>query len=234
MQVLWCLFWFFIFISWVFYLYPNKPDIEWFIKSRMYRISAFWVVEDVPKKDAYIQIVDQIKTNDFDIVSNFDRQISEDCRISYPSKKAERRENIVIVTPYWEFIWLFPQSEIELKFDGENMIGLSKLSWNIWFLSWVFDSSIDFSWESVLLPEQQDWILWLQYDYKYDFVTYLKNQISDNNMSLVNSTIMYNIDWKIIRLLARMFPATFSKNLRNYNEFQEYFRWVNEKKEANF
>ena len=229
MQLLWCIFWFFILISWVFYLYPNGPDVEWFIKSRIYKISAFWVDEQVSKKDAYIQIVDSRKVSDFDIVSNFERQISENCKISYPSKKVERHENIVILTPYWEVIWLFPQSEIELEFDGENMIKLSQLNWNIWFLSWVFDSSVDFSWGMDLSLEQQNWIQWVQYNYKYDFITYLKDQISDNNISLVNSTIMYNIDWKILRLLARMFPASFGKNLRNYNEFQNYFSWIDEK-----
>jgi hypothetical protein len=59
-------------------------------------------------------------------------------------------------------------------------------------------------------------------------VSYLKNQISDNEMSLANSSVMYNIDGKVIKWLARMFPASFTKNLRNYNEFQNYFSWVDE------
>jgi hypothetical protein len=42
--------------------------------------------------------------------------------------------------------------------------------------------------------EQLDWIQSLQDEYKYDMVAYLKNQISENNMSLANNTIMYNID----------------------------------------
>jgi hypothetical protein len=57
-------------------------------------------------------------------------------------------------------------------------------------------------------------------------VAYLKNQISENNMSLANNTIMYNIDWKVIKLLAKMFPASFSKNLDNYNKFQNYFELI--------
>ena len=56
--------------------------------------------EQVSKKDAYIQIVDSRKVSDFDIVSNFERQISENCKISYPSRKTERHENIIILTPY--------------------------------------------------------------------------------------------------------------------------------------
>ena len=31
---------------------------------------------------------------------------------------------------------------------------------------------------------------------------------------------------KIIKFLVKLFPATFSRNLRNYNEFQEYFSWI--------
>jgi hypothetical protein len=57
------------------------------------------------------------------------------------------------------------------------LIKLSELNWNIWFLSWVFDSSVDFSWGMDLSLEQQNWIQWVQYNYKYDFITYLKDQI---------------------------------------------------------
>ena len=62
--------------------------------------------------------------------------------------------------------------------------------------------------------------------YKSDLVYYLRNQISDNNMSLANNTIMYNIDGIILKYLARIFPASFTKNLNNYNEFQKYFALV--------
>jgi hypothetical protein len=58
------------------------------------------VDKNVPKKDAYIQIVDMKRTNDFDIVPDFEKQIVENCKISYPSKKVHRDENVVITTPY--------------------------------------------------------------------------------------------------------------------------------------
>ena len=227
LQVLWCIFTFFILISWVFYLYPDEPDVEWFIKNKKYEISVSWIVENVPKKDAYIQIVNSRKTDNFEIVPYFEKSLNETCRILYPSLKKQRDEKVVIITPYWDLFWIFPQSEVSLEFDGENLNTLSKLNWRIWYLSWVFASSVSFVWDvEDLSLDQQDWIEWKQDEYKYEFVSYLKNQISENNMSLANSTIMYNIDWKIIRFLARMFPATFTKNLRNYNEFQKYFGWV--------
>ena len=65
-----------------------------------------------------------------------------------------------------------------------------------------------------------------QYQYKYELVSHLKNQISESSISLASNTVMRNIDGKIIRYLARMFPTTFGRNLRNYNEFQKYFSWV--------
>ena len=68
----------------------------------------------------------------------------------------------------------------------------------------------------------------LQERYKYDLVKYLKNQISDSNISLANGTIMYDIDGRILRFLARMFPTSFGKNLKNYNEFMYYFSWVDD------
>ena len=43
----------------MFYLYPDAPDIDGFIKSRTTKISFLWLSENVDKKDAYIQgIVD--------------------------------------------------------------------------------------------------------------------------------------------------------------------------------
>lgn len=226
-QIIWSIFSFFILISWIFYLYPDEPDVKWFIQTRKYQISVSWIVENVSKKDAYIQIVNSRKTDDFEIIPYFERVLNETCRIVYPSLKKERDEKVVIITPYWELFWLYPQSEVSLEFDGENLKTLSKLNGKVWYLSWVFDSSVNFIWEvENLSVEQWDWLEWKRYEYKYDFVSYLKNQISENNMSFANTTIMYNLDWKIIKFLARMFPATFTKNLRNYNEFQEYFGWI--------
>ena len=37
---------------------------------------------------------------------------------------------------------------------------------------------------------------------------------------------MYNIDWVILKFLARLFPTSFNKNLNNYNEFQKYFSLI--------
>jgi hypothetical protein len=59
-------------------------------------------------------------------------------------------------------------------------------------------------------------------------VLYLKDQISDSNISLANGTIMYDIDGRILRFLARMFPTSFGRNLKNYNEFMNYFSWVDD------
>lgn len=221
---------FFILVSWIFYLYPDKPDVNGFVKSRQSQISILWVTKSITRDDAYIQIVDSKKTNIFDIDFYFKRPIAENCIISYPSSKNQRDENLVITTVYWDIIWVFPQSELQLEFDDQgSLVKVSKLDWKIWFLSWVFKSPLDVVWDIENLSQvQQDWIEWVQYQYKYDLVYYLKNQISDNDMSFVNSIVMYKIDGKIIKLLARMFPMIFIKNLDNYNEFQKYFDWVYE------
>lgn len=227
LQILWWIFSFFIMISGVFYLYPEKPDVEWFIKNRKPQISILWIAESVPSKNAYIQIADSRRTDNFDITPYFVKSLVWDCRISYPSLKWQRDEKIMVTTQYWDVIWLFPQSEIQLDFEEGNIVRVSKLNWRIWFLSWVFDSSLIFDWElENLSSQQQEWIEWIQYQYKYDLVSHLKNQISGNNMSFANNTIMYNIDWKVIKFLARMFPATFTRNLNNYKEFQKYFDWT--------
>lgn len=227
LQILWWIFSFFILISGMFYLYPERPDVEWFINSRKNQISVLWTTESVPQKDAYIQITNSKKNDKIVIAPYFERSLVENCKISYPSLKKQRDEKIIITSPYWDVLRLFPQSEIYLEFGEDGLIKASKLNWKVWFLSWVFNSSLSFVWDpDVLSLSQQEWIEWVQDSYKYDLVSYLKSQISSSSVSFANNTIMYNIDWKIIGFLARMFPATFSKNLRNYNEFQEYFDWI--------
>lgn len=226
LQVIWWIFSFFILISWIFYLYPDGPDIEWFIKWRNYEIFALWVSESIDRSDAYVQIVDGKRSNAYDITPFFLQILSENCKISYPSLRSQRDEKLVIMSPYWEVVQLFPQSEIQLQFSWGNSVKLLKITWKILSLSWAFTWRIEVIWWEVVNEQEQAWLEWVQDMYKYDLVDYLKDQISESNIGWANNTIMYNIDGEIINFLVKLFPATFSRNLRNYNEFQEYFSWV--------
>ena len=226
LQILWCVTCFFVLISGLLYLYPEAPDVSWFLNWRNYEVSVRWAVESVNKNDAYIQITDSRRSNDFQIIPWFDKVLSENVKISYPSLKKNRDESVVIMTPEWDIFWLFPQSEVQVAFSGDRMIKVLRLSWKIWFLTWIFTWVTSCDGDSLLTQEEQLWMEWVQYDYKRDFIRYLKNQISKSNIDWANNTIMYNIDWKIIRFLVKLFPTSFSKNLRNYNEFQRYFSWI--------
>ena len=229
LQGLWFVFSFFILVSGMLYFYPNKPDIAGFMASRNYEISVIWVSDAVSKRDAYIQINNWKRSEDYEIVPWFSKILSESCEISYPSSKMEREENFVLMTPEWEILWIFPQSKIQLNFVWKELIEVSKLTWKVGILSWVFDSGVGVVWDvENLSSEQVQSLQILQEGYKYDLVSYLKNQISDSNISLANGTIMYDIDGRILRFLARMFPTSFGKNLKNYNEFMYYFSWVDE------
>lgn len=227
LQFLWWILSVFILVSWLFYLYPEKPDIDWFIWDRLYKISILWIEESVLKKEAYIVIRDSKRDNSFEIIPYFEKDLHENCEISYLSQKKNRDEKIVIMTPYGEIFQLFPQSNIRLEFVDEKVSKVSVLNGEVWFLSWVFNSDLEFLWNKKILSQyQQDWIQWVQLGYKYDLVWYLKNQISDSNVGWANGTIMSNFDWKILWYLAKMFPTTFSKNFDNYKEFQYYFSWA--------
>ena len=177
----------------MFYLYPEEPDIDWFIKSRKNTISVVWVDENISKKDAYIQIVNSKGSIDFEIGPDFSQILLETSKISYPSLKKEKIEKIYIITSYGDVIWICPQSEIQLEFDKDVLKKIFNQNWKIWYLSWMFDSAVEIEWNMVDLEfEQLDWIQSLQDEYKYDMIAYLKNQISENSMSLANNTIMYN------------------------------------------
>lgn len=231
LQILWWIVSFFILVSGMFYLYPEKPDVEWFIKNRQNQIFVEWLNESIEKKDAYIQIVTLQKTEDFEITPNFNKILVENCSIVYPSQKKYRDEKLLIITSYGDVFWIYPQSEIQLEFDGETLLNLSKISWKVWFLTWVFDSPLNIIWDMENLSlDEQNFLQWIQHQYKLDFISFLKRQISDSNISLANNTIMYDIDWKIIKFLAKLFPATFTKNMYNYNEFQKYFDLVSDEK----
>ena len=227
-QVLWIIVSFFILISWIFYLYPDKPDIQWFLSSKVYKISVYGLSGNIEKNDAYIQIIDNKKTNDYILESNFEKNLNESCKIIYPSLKKDREENVALETPQGDLYLIYPQSEVQLDFSWKVLVKISRLNWRVSFFSWLFSSlpvgndieigNVDEEWN--------DWVKNLQTMYKYDLVIYLKRQISENNMSLANNTIMYNIDGKILRYLARIFPASFTRNLDNYNEFQKYFEFL--------
>ena len=229
LQILWWLFSFFILVSGMFYFYPEAPDIDWFLKWRNCEILVLWAEGKVNKSDAYLKMTNKMGNFDTEIVPSFSRIISEDYKISYPSTTMQRNENVVIRSVQWDLIWIFPQSEIQLEFSWNDLKKISNLNWRIWFLSWVFEPSVEYVWDvQDLTSEQQERFEWIYNTYKYELVFYLKNQISDSNISWANNTIMYDIDGKIIGFLAKMFPVSFGKNLDNYNEFQKYFSRVDE------
>lgn len=227
MQALWWIFSFFILVSGLFYFYPDEPDIQWFLESKKVELSALWVNNVVEKKDAYIQIMNEKWSRDFLIRPNFSKVLEEHVGILYPSLKVQRDEKIIVKTQYGDVLWLFPQSEIMLDFEWKNLNFISKLNWKIWFMSWVFDSNLKISGDiDILNDSQKEWLNEIEKNYKYDVVSYLKEQISVSNIWWANNTMMYDIDGKIVKILSKMFPSTFSKNLDNYNEFQKYFSWI--------
>lgn len=229
LQILWWIFSFFILISGMFYFYPDEPDINGFLQNRTTQLSVFGIDSQIDKRDAYIKITNIRENKDLIIMPNINYELSENQIISYPSTKSQRDEKFIIQTPQWDVFWIFPQSEIQLEFSWDNLKTVSKLNWKVWFLSWMFDSSIEYLWETDnLTKEQQEWIEWIKNEYIFELVSYLKSQISISNISRANNTIMYNIDGKIIKYLAKMFPVTFSKNLDNYNEFQKYFSLIDD------
>lgn len=229
LQFLWVVFSFFILISGTFYFYPDKPDIQWFVSSKNYEISVMWVADNVLKREAYIQIYNWKRNEDYEIKPWFSKVLLESCDISYLSNKIEREEKVVLITPEGEIFQIFPQSKIRLNFVWKNFVKISKTIWTVGYLSWVFDGWAEFVWDVESLSLEQLWELEsLQDRYRQDLVLYLKNQISESHISLADGTIMYDIDGRILRFLAKMFPASFSKNLKNYNEFMYYFSWVDQ------
>ena len=227
LQILWWIFSFFILISGVFYLYPEEPDINWFIQSRKYQLFIDWIDKSVDKSDAYLQISNIRRDNQYQIEPHFTKILAEDCRIIYPSLKKNRDEKIMILTPNGEVVTLLPQSEIQVIFSWSEMINIKQIRWKIWFLSGMFSSSLQIDGEIYdLTSNQLEFVQNLYKRYQLDLFDYLNNQISDSKISLANNTVMYNIDWIVIKFLARMFPASFSRNLRNYNLFQYYFSLV--------
>lgn len=227
LQALWGIFSFFILVSWVFYLYPEEPDIEWFINSRSYNLSCEWVSNQIPKRDAYLQITNSRKSEDFLISPWFSKTLSEDCRISYPSLRIQRDEKVIITTPVWEIFLLSPQSEVSIEFSWFDISRITKINWRVWVMSWLFGSSLKYVWSfNELSDVENEILLWIKEWYEYELVWYLRNQISDSHISLANNTLMYNIDGVILKFLARLFPTSFSRNLSNYNEFQKYFSLI--------
>ena len=222
LQILWWLFSFFILVSWTFYLYTDAPDTEWYIQSQKNKIFFVNVYEGIKKSDAYLQIKSSRKDESFEIVPEFSKEISQNCKISYPSLKKNRDENLIITSPGWDTILVYPQSEVEIEFLEWNKMKINKTNGKIWFLSWMFEwfvevinaENLDFDTEILLGSIKESYNNWL--------IDHLHSQIASAGI-MTDSTMMQSINWKLVRLLSKIFPATFSKNLRNYNEFEKYF-----------
>ena len=227
LQILWWVFIFFILISGMFYLYPDEPDIEGFIQSRKNELFVSWVDKPVDKSDAYLQISRSKRSDQFQIVPNFSQVLMEDCQIAYPSLQIDRDEKFTLLTQNGEVFIILPQSEVQILFSWDKMSKVIQNNWKIWFLSGMFESFLEIDWDlEDPTPENLEFMQWIFKWYQVDLVNYLKNQISDSKISLAHNTVMYKIDWTIIKFLAKMFPTSFSKNLRNYNSFQYYFSLV--------
>ena len=229
LQVIWWIFIIFIIISWIFYLYPEAPDIDGFLQSRKNELFVMWIDKSVDKSDSYLQISNSRKDNQFEITPNFRFVLMEDSKISYPSLKMERDEKVTILTQNGEVMLILPQSEVQILFSWDKISKVIQNNWKIGFLSGMFESSLKIDWDlEEITPENLEFMQKIFEWYQIDLVNYLKNQISDSKISLAHNTVMYRIDWTIIRFLARMFPVTFGRNLRNYNSFQHYFSLVQE------
>jgi len=63
-----------------------------------------------------LQISDSRKSNQFEIVPNFYQNLTEDCKIAYPSLKTDRDEKVTILTSYGEVLLLLPQSDVQVIF----------------------------------------------------------------------------------------------------------------------
>jgi hypothetical protein len=56
-------------------------------------------LDSVDRGDAYIQIINNRRSNDFEITPSFSKILTESCKVSYPSLKTSREEKVVIMTP---------------------------------------------------------------------------------------------------------------------------------------
>lgn len=230
LQVTWVMISFFILISGRFYLYPDAPDIEWFINARNYQLSVYWVSEPVEKREAYIQITNDRKSEDFAIVSNLRKSLWLDIKISYMSVRRSRSEKVLILSPWWDVVWIYPQSEVELQFMSRDKLKVSKLAWRVWFGSWIFGWNIEYVGDLEEDDSSSDLLDRVKYEYLMDLTRHLHNQIDSEQISFANTEIMQKADGALLRFLARIFPTTFGQNLSNYNEFQKYFDMVEDDK----
>jgi hypothetical protein len=58
------------------------------------------VSDPVEKRDAYIRITNLRESEEFNIQSDFKKNLTENVKISYPSLNSNREENVIVTTPY--------------------------------------------------------------------------------------------------------------------------------------
>jgi hypothetical protein len=59
--------------------------------------------------------VDTRGTKEYEIRPNFTKDLIENVKIAYPSLSTQRSERVIIISPYGDLFWIFPQTEVQLQ-----------------------------------------------------------------------------------------------------------------------
>ena len=219
---IWGILSFLIIISWLFYLYPEAPDVQGFINRQQTQLILHSPIE-VKRQQAYIQIIDIETSRIQEKLFNQGTSLfntSTNFQINYISTTTDNEFETFLIFPDWSLLQILPQhsiiSNIILEYNPQYIKAFSAPRQNM---------------NKIYLPENKN-IITIEEEtyrkistfYRNNFQQHLTQQIGSQLRT--NSSIQ-NINISVLSFLSKIFPWFFSQNVKNAQQFQYYFTFFN-------
>lgn len=203
-----------ILISWVFYLYPDPPDFQWFIEQQAISLH-FSSSREIPKTESYLQVT-EFSTNKVDTYTlkpeKKVKSLNGDFQVIYASNSSWQDSQIFLLFENGQVIKLFPQSILTMQ---NNKITLSYWTWALHDSRLTWNREID----GITVPLSDQEYEKLIEPYQKDLANYLFKQI--NQPSQKNKEIR-SLNKKFLTIMEKVLPGLFYQNLQNFDAFSVY------------
>lgn len=196
-------------------LFDEWPDFEWFEKifnEKLLIYSNIWISEynaQIIKDNKKYIINPWLNSYDLKIWSNWSQ-------IVFKSDKLYQNTYCFIVFKWWDFVEIPAQSAINIDTNFQIEI----LTWNIKYYPADYNK-FSFIWDfSPLIENSENIVNKIKTWYNENLNFYIKAQLWSN--VLENKTIL-KISQKTLKILSKLFPWKYEKNLKNLQDYIDIF-----------
>ncbi len=204
-----------ILFLWSIPLFDQWPDISWFEKQFSPKLLIYSNI-GINEDKAYIQ-KDQKNYKISQWLSTYDIKIpNSGSQIIFKSDNLYQNTYWFIVFRWWNFVQIEPQSAINIY----KTFQIEILTWNIQYYP-SNPNNFMFTWEiSANLQNSNEIINIIQNWYNNNLKIYIKDQFPSE---LIQNKTVLKISQKTLKILSKLFPNNYTKNLQNLQNYLDIF-----------